>query len=481
MAATPKVRKKTYAGAVAGVTTKSAFASLAKCQLKRPKHMPNARIPNTKEEFSFFVDLKSTNATEAEVLNAIEVAGIVGVNIRDDLWVVEFVCKNEAAVDKAMNTVFNVEGKKSFEAILPRHKTNRHLLIKVLNVPFRKEEDMKTALTTYWTQYGKVIDAAPYKFPGKPWLTRRWDVLLELNDGTKKLDAPTVFSIDGLEDQLVCSWPSSRKSCLHCRTAGHSTSHCPLKKPGQKVGASTNPPPKIGSDAEIQTQQGSASMVSPATPNPAAAPIVTPATHASSSTSTDMEIEASVAQSSAAPTPTASESSAPLNLSAFVDREKAAEQQRTLTPPPQLVQDPDTPKKAKKRMSKDQDIWTPSIEDLKIYVEAHQLCRRCFECGHMTEMCPKKSSLKIINWNSLLLVDRFRPYLEMWAHSRRKKGNSWHFFDPKKSAPYNPTICSRCHTLGHKDSECQRKLKCNHCSGDHLGINCPSRQIYAFE
>ena len=124
MAATPKVRKKTYAGAVAGVTIKSAFASLAKCQLKRPKHMPNARIPNTKEEFSFFVDLKSTDATEAEVLNAIEVAGIVGVNIRDDLWVVEFVCKNEAAVDKAMNTVFKVEGKKSFEAILPRHKTN---------------------------------------------------------------------------------------------------------------------------------------------------------------------------------------------------------------------------------------------------------------------------------------------------------------------------------------------------------------------
>ncbi|HTD17891.1 MAG TPA: hypothetical protein VK667_00015, partial [Ktedonobacteraceae bacterium] len=225
MAATPKVRKKTYASAVAGVTTKSAFASLAKCQLKRPKHMPNARIPNTKEEFSFFVDLKSTNATEAEVLNAIEVAGIVGVNIRDDLWVVEFVCKNEATVDKAMNTVFNVEGKKSFEAILPRHKTNRHLLIKVLNVPFRKEEDMKTALTTYWTQYGKVIDAAPYKFPGRPWLTKRWDVLLELNAETKKLDAPTVFSIDGLEDQLVCSWPSSKKSCLHCRTAGHSTSH----------------------------------------------------------------------------------------------------------------------------------------------------------------------------------------------------------------------------------------------------------------
>src|SRR5438132_9723672 len=115
--ASRKVR--TYASAVAGVTEKSIFSSLAKCTLKPPRHMPHARIPNTTEKHSFFIDLKSMDASEEEVLAAITLDGIVRAIPQDDLWVVELVCKSNAVVEVAMSTVFTIEGKKSVEAILP--------------------------------------------------------------------------------------------------------------------------------------------------------------------------------------------------------------------------------------------------------------------------------------------------------------------------------------------------------------------------
>ena len=81
--------------------------------------MPHACIPNTTEQHSFFIDLKSTNASEEEVLAALTLNGIVGAHSRDDLWVVELVCKDDAVVEAAVNTTFFIEGKKPVEAIWP--------------------------------------------------------------------------------------------------------------------------------------------------------------------------------------------------------------------------------------------------------------------------------------------------------------------------------------------------------------------------
>ena len=168
--------------------------------------MPNGRIPNTTEAHSFFVDLKSTNATNTEVLNAINTAGIIGANVRDDLWVIEFVCKDDASVEKAMNTAFTVEGKKPFVAIIPRHKTNKTILIKIANMPFGQEDELRAALANHWSTLGKVIDVQPYKFPGRPWLTKRWDIILQLPDGIKSLKAPPIFKLYGYMDSLISSW-----------------------------------------------------------------------------------------------------------------------------------------------------------------------------------------------------------------------------------------------------------------------------------
>src|SRR5438128_9271069 len=186
-AAKKRKKPKSYASAVRGVEERNDFFTLAECKLRRPGNMPNGRIPNTTEANSFFVDLKSTDATNAEVLAAIDTAGIIGAIVRDDLWVIEFVCKDDASVEKAMNTAFTVEGKKPFVAIIPRHKTNKTILIKIANMPFGQEDELRAALVNYWSTLSKVIDAQPYMFPGRPWLTKRWDLLLQLPECTKDL------------------------------------------------------------------------------------------------------------------------------------------------------------------------------------------------------------------------------------------------------------------------------------------------------
>src|SRR5438128_10822416 len=263
-AAKKRKKPKSYASAVRGVEERNDFFTLAECKLRRPGNMPNGRIPNTTEANSFFVDLKSTDATNAEVLAAIDTAGIIGAIVRDDLWVIEFVCENDDALLSALETVFIPENKQPFVAILPRHKTNKNLLVKIANMPFGQENELRQALVNYWSSFGQVMDAQPYKFPGKPWLTKRWDLLLQLPDGCKDLKAPPIYSLEGYADTIISSWNGAKKACLHCKTAGHSTSKCPLKKPGnQKVGESANPLQKIDSDGHAQKRKEKGSEVSP--------------------------------------------------------------------------------------------------------------------------------------------------------------------------------------------------------------------------
>ena len=448
---------RTYASAVAGVTEKSIFSSLAKCQLKHPRNMPNVRIPNTTEKHSFFIDLKSTDAKEEEVLAAITLDGIVGAHSRDDLWVVELICENDAVVEAAMNTVFTIEGKKPVEAIMPRHKTNRLSLIKIANVPFGNKQELTEKLSTYWTQYGTVIDAAPYMFPGKPWLTKRWDVLLMLNEGTKKLDAPPVFKIDGYEDMLVCSWVGAKKACLRCKSAGHSTSKCSAGKPkNQKVGELANPLQKIDGVGQTQKRQKKGSDVSPGNTektvasSSASASATQSATQASSAT-VAMQITApsgdfTVAMPLATPAPTDTASvAAPTQSSASAGLTETWLRSKTPEPTLQTLPDPDTPRKGNKRMSKG-DEWNPTAEDIIRYTNLNRFCRKCGR-DHVTSQCTIKAQgpAPLV----MLQAPAFMPLLERWASGRRKKGMHWR---PDEGALIR--ICDHCDEIGHTIMEC---------------------------
>ena len=537
-------KKKSYASAVVGIEEKNDFFTLAVCNLRRPPGQPNGRIPNTTETNSFFVDLKSTDASNEEVLNAINTAGIVGANVRDDLWVIEFVCKDEAAVKTAMKTPFTVEGKKPFEAILPRHKANKYVLIKMANVPFGQKEELRKAISKYWSTYGKVIDVKPYQFPGRPWLTKRWDLLLELSEGVKKLNASPVFKIDGYTDTLICTWNGAKKACLRCLVAGHSTSLCPVQNPkNQKAGESANPLQKIDGSAQGQKRKEKGANVSPAiseeqrAESSTAALATTSATLATPTTSAtaDMEIEATAAQAYT-PTPTIPEgvvithSGVPLrDLDFMTDTpdtrefitnvahlnkegltreeyfaarphdvcqilldvydsigsahfDSIAEQSTTLPVFQQTVlNDPDTPRKGKKRGAKE-DIWTPSLKQLRDKLLQLRLCVGCWGKGHVITNCDKgkRGTLNGKNMGQVLRHPKFKPILAAWSHQRRQEGMPWALDDVEVDVVI-PPYCTKCHADGHLAFECPRNIVCNHCQGSHLGIDCPNAPTYAFE
>ena len=437
----PNTQKWSYVAAVKAEAVKSNFAALAVCHLKQPPNLPHKRIPNTKEPFSFFIDYDSTDATEEEMLNAVTINGISGTIIRDDLRVVEFVCESEDVVDTALATTFIVPNKKAFVAIMPRHKANRLVLIKVANVPLCSEKELTEAIKNHWAQYGKVLDLAPYKFPGKPWLLKCWDILLQLNAGETTLKAPPVFLLEGYTDTLVASWPRSPKACLRCKTAGHSTSSCPVTNPGnQKVGALANPLQKIADAGESKNRtaedtQGttsaaatSATKATKATPAMVVQPeLATPATLATSATvAMDAEpinvpnVEFTVTSSPTTPLSTVTKTGTDLiftpSPTSMENVIALGSEQRIHTPPPLGQPDPDTPRKENKRMSK-AETWTPTMEEIYSYLTVHRLCRKCFKSGHSMKKCTVPGSPP-----SILAIPThplFVNHMEQWIEERR--------------------------------------------------------------
>src|SRR5438132_7900638 len=421
---------QTYASAVAGVTEKSIFSSLAKCTLKSPRSMPHAHIPNTTKKHSFFIDLKSMDVSEEEVLASLTLDGIVGAHSRDDLWVVELICESDAVVEAAMTTVFDIKGKKPVEAIWPQHKTNKHSLIKIANVPISNRQELMEKLSRYWSQYGKVIDTAPYMFPGKPWLTKRWDLLLQLNDGVNKLDAPPVFQLDGYTDMLVCSWVGAKKACLRCKSAGHSTSKCPASKPkNQKVGELANPLQKIGGSDKTQKKQKKGSEVLPGyteklkasgSASSSATKIATPASPATVATpipapSGNFTVTVPLPTFESTTEATASGSTT------FLGSELQNPRPSTPPTPMSILQDPDTPRRGNKRLSKD-DGWIPTAEDLRRYTNTNTFCRRCVQ-RHLTSRCT--NAVKELGFNEFMGHPLFNSQLKQWVMGRKKRGQTW--------------------------------------------------------
>src|SRR5438128_2427188 len=366
-------------------------------------------------------------------------------------------------------------------AITPRHKTNKTLLIKIANMPFGQEQELREALVNYWSTLGKVIDAQPYKFPGRPWLTKRWDIILQLPDGIKSLKAPPIFRLHGYTDSLISSWNGAPKACLHCKIAGHSTSKCPTKKPGnQKVGESANPLPKIDSadrdrkgktkGSEVSQGYTKTSMASTSTSATATKPAIaaTPATVAqpTKAPSSGFTLEVS-------PPPTTAETSAvPTSSSASAgsEKERILVMPRTTTPPPtQSLPDPDMPRKGHKCMSKAED-WPLTKNVLYNYLERQLICVKCWTQGHSTYDC--KSGLPVPNLEDIPRHPGFQPFLQRWMLGRKKRGSPWRLDHDDVAGNPGPEYCDRCEELGHTEETCPAIVKCLHCGGAHESIGC---------
>jgi hypothetical protein len=238
-------KQKSFAAAVRGVKTPSVFAKTS-CTLKFPPTFAHRRIPMPKERNSFFIDLRVTDADDMEVAVALEqnCKNIIGINYREDLRVIEVVFATEE--ERNSYGEIAIVGKKSVYAIVRKQETVA-IYVKMANIPYGVEEEVKKAIEEHWSQYGKVVDTAPHKVHGK-WATRRWDLLLEVPKG-KKIEAPVAFELLG--SPVVSEWPKSLPSCLICKKAGHQAKKCPLKNP--KAGGCSDPEKK---DLRKKTEKG---------------------------------------------------------------------------------------------------------------------------------------------------------------------------------------------------------------------------------
>ena len=270
---------------------------------------------------------------------------------------------------------------------------------------------------------------------------------------------------------ILATWLGAPKACLRCLEAGHSTSLCPKKS--TNVGGRPNPDKKIGKRV-AQTGEKKGKNVLPtssAKPQPSTSKKGNPATPATKATPASVtKPPAAVAQPShsatasgsgsgpesrdpkVAPTPlgTEEDSSAEMDVS----EEQQQPILRVTTPPPTNVADPDTPKKGKKRMAKE-DLWQPTGEEIRDYIAGAKLCVKCWSVGHLCANCPE-GPVDSFYPKAVLAHPEFQPFLERWREGRKKKGKTWQLEDHKvKTYIVVPPYCFVCKKSGHTSDEAE--------------------------
>src|SRR5437879_6623579 len=111
------------------------------CDFKIPSGHPGRKIPETEEENSFFINLESGNATDIEVFTALQRYNqIRTVLYRDDLRVVECICRTKKEREAFLENVIPVPNKEPLKPITPRHPLPRLSYIRLANLPIETVE-----------------------------------------------------------------------------------------------------------------------------------------------------------------------------------------------------------------------------------------------------------------------------------------------------------------------------------------------------
>ena len=383
-------KQKSFAAAVKGVKTPSVFAKTS-CKMTMPPGFPHRRLPKPTMENSFFIDLRTTDASDLEVAEALDkkCKNIQGIHYRDDLRVVEVIFATEEERNSHLGGIAIPNRKTVYPTF--RLDDHRTVYIKMANIPYGDEKKLGKAIEEYWEQFGLVIATAPHKVHGK-WATRRWDLMITIPKD-EKFEAPVAFELLGAS--IVAEWPKSLPSCLICKKAGHQARQCPSKNP--KAGERPNPdkkdqqvtPAKIGhqkTEAEKTPKTGLEDVPLPGHKKTdqigaqSASASVTSSVSATVSETASVSVTASVKKSpdseTKKPEPQtvkkATDSGVNKGKMRIDEDESEGEtcqpepevylghgtetvdlQRETTTPPPLPLEDPDTPRKGNKRMVKE--------------------------------------------------------------------------------------------------------------------------------
>ena len=272
-----------------------------------------------------------------------------------------------------------------------------------------------------------------------------------------------MLKLEGFEDTILATWSGAPKACLRCLVAGHSTSLCPKKLPN--AGERLDPDKRI--DRGVTQKGKKAVLASSAKPQTKKGIPATQATVAKISATVVNQSHNSATQAtgSGSGSGTKAQGSNPMLLGTEEQRGLVAmdvaevelpTEMRVTTPPPFEVEEAVTPKKGGKRMAKD-DLWQPSVEELKDYLEGNDLCVGCWKIGHLIFRCPT-NQCEYYNPTDVLKNLNFQPFLKKWSQSRKKKGKKWQLADVE--AVVIPPYCFECKEVGHMSGseECLSKI-----------------------
>jgi hypothetical protein len=193
------------------------------------------KTPPPSGRFPIFYDLSSSQASQEEIAEVLP-PGILGLVWREDMDILEVDVLTEDEQNTLLSSPLTFSQHSPLTLLPSKVNLPWFVLVKLANVPIAAASTLEVMLRRHWETFGKVVALGPHRIPGKPWLTRRWDVVLELAPSSS-FTPPTIFEIFG--QKVLAWWPRAPETCLTCKTVGHTSSGCPRRK--QKVGTPTPP------------------------------------------------------------------------------------------------------------------------------------------------------------------------------------------------------------------------------------------------
>src|SRR5438132_6521930 len=241
----------TYSQAAANAADKTNTPfTRTECAVSLEKHLPAFRLPRPAGQYLVFFDLRSTTASQEDIVNALP-HSLLGFVFREDKHLVELDCSSAEEQTALLKSPIDIPGHTPLTPLPPQTDLPHYTLVKLSNVPVHPVAALEVLLHNQFKTHGEVVEIGPHRIANHQWITCRWDLVIKTPAG-ESLEAPTLFELFG--EKVHAWWIRSPKTCLTCKVVGHLSSS-PLC-PQCKKASSTRPAVATSGSATVATTLG---------------------------------------------------------------------------------------------------------------------------------------------------------------------------------------------------------------------------------
>src|SRR5437879_6175648 len=225
-----------HAAATTAAQTNTPFTR-TECAVSLEKHLPAFRLPRPAGQYPVFFDLRSTTASQEDIVNALP-HSLLGFVFREDKHVVEADCTSAEEQEALLKSPLDIPGHSPLTPLPPQTDLPQYTLVKLSNVPVCPVAALEVLLCNQFKTHGKVVEIGLHRIANRQWTTHRWDLVVKTPAG-EYLEAPTLFEL--FSEKVHAWWIRSPKTCLSCKVVGHlsSSPSCPQRKKKSSSGHPT--------------------------------------------------------------------------------------------------------------------------------------------------------------------------------------------------------------------------------------------------